>query len=167
MYQFTNLDGTPVDKWTNLFLNSNIEERGGIPQEYDQLIHQLAAYFSRWNKEACAHCTEMNYSEIYYCTDWATLQNKKFAYSHGCCAHCAENNGYLGLCLWDRLPLLDGIKKRFHFNKTHGFFDESKYSCGLPRHLRSRTCLGYCCNYKKGRPTYDWVDRVCEMRGYS
>ena len=162
MYQFTNFDGTPVDEWTNNFLNERITDNH---EEYDQLIHQIAAYFSKWNKEVCSDCNAFQKARSDYNYDWGRNQSR-FAYSHGCCAHCYGNLGYLR-GNWDGDTERTAIVEHFHFDrKTHGFFDEKKFGCGLPRHLRSQICLVSCCDYKKVDEIRDLVDRVCEIRGY-
>lgn len=161
MYQFTNLDGTPVDDWTNTFLNNHIKDNH---EEFDQLIHQLEAYFHNWNKEVCSDCNTFQNSRSNEYHNWGQSQYREFAFSHGCCARCGRNTGYISSEWVDRRK---EIMEHFHFDELHGFFDEKKFGCGIPRHLRSSTCLGYCCIRKKSNDILNWVFRACEIRGYT
>ena len=157
MFTFTTLDGTPIPEWANVFLNGKIKEESDRKM-FNKLIHKIEKYFSEWNEEHCTECSSREWQK----------QRPEFKYSHGCCRDCWGHQGYFndyehtGM---EERSMLVGRKELF--SEVHGFFNESIYGCSLPRHLRSRTCLRYCCDFKKWETIDPIVKKACEIRGFT
>ena len=129
MYQFTNMLGDPVDVVTQNILETLFS---GCSEDdmrfYDHLIHLNERQFENVNREICSHCGSK---------EWEEGQKQH----SGCCVRCGGNNGY------HNGTLHNTVKDNFLYTKEHGYFDRKHMHCGLPRHIRSVTCLGYACDF--------------------
>jgi hypothetical protein len=160
MFIFTSASGEPISEDANLLLNDIIDPSEYV--EFNNLTHQIENHFYEWNRTHCSNCTTKH--------GWIiNNRNEKFSYSHGCCNDCGHNLGYFSNA---------GTEKSYKglqnfllshqelYDKVNGYFDEEQFGCSLPRHIRSGTCLSYCCNYKLVEKILPLLKRATEIRGF-
>ena len=113
----------------------------------------LSDIFDNLNNTVCSDCPEANISTT-------MKEHKKFVKSScipegmksdymyecrskemGCCSFCAEKKGHLSHNDGD--PAFESLSE--YFDEEHGFFDNVKKTCKLPREKRSLCCLKYTC----------------------
>lgn len=106
--------------------------------------------FLGFNKKYCSDCRSANEGS---CITVRRVGDKVAGWQRtqfytkeaGCCSKCARQIGYFREGNLDQLrPLM----KEYGFHWKYGFFDNNNKHCVLPRKLRSRACLYFCCNYK-------------------
>lgn len=57
---------------------------------------------------------------------------------------------------------INQLKKEYGFSKKYGFLNIKEKRCGLPRYLRSRTCLNFYCHEAISRCNGTGINDICD-----
>lgn len=141
--------------------------------ELMDVADKLENVYAELNRTKCADCPDAGPGKGFQ------IKEK------GCCSACAGNHGYLTAKDFGKrtgetyFPTSVFEKTRSLFEKkhnfqaynselgsagSHGYFDIVNHRCGLPRHLRSRTCLSYCCDPTTKSKAFPYIVMLMALR---
>lgn len=108
---------------------------------------ELEYIFAPHNIKQCSKCPSQWDQDL-------PMRFQEKMVNRGCCGNCALSHGYLNRDGYSRGRFYDRVsekainevlKNMFWWDDAYGFFNPIDCKCNLPRPLRSRTCLSYCC----------------------